>query len=175
MTDETTARGPALRAYLTAPGKISYRRSGAEIATDDLSQMTAAELLPWACEGRISVYGKTLPDRTPPREKVAATKEREPTNLQKAIAAVRVAELTKAARAAGERPNKDEIAAWLVEATAKAKAMDVVTLKIAQKREAVQIELARLRGEHGGVGDLFKSPDPELTEAVAAELSEAAE
>jgi hypothetical protein len=179
---EIKVRAATTRAYITRAldGVVEFRVNGAVAATMKVSDAEFGVMERLATEGAIRLYlqgasvadildGKAIPDRSPPVGKKSTTREREPTQLIRAIAAVRGADLVKAARSSGERPTKEAVAALNAQALEWAKALSDDAAKRAGKLAAVQVELARLRGEAGSLEDLLAAPEASASEETETE------
>lgn len=186
MTEPTEGKAKTVtRAYIVdqTAWDVEFRR-GSSVTT--MRVFDAAEGVVWrlATEAAILLYlrgkpiadildGSAIPTRTPPTPKEKHTREREPTLLVRAVAAVKAADDTKALRASGAKPDKAALAAVSGAALAWAKKLDAAALKKAQKLAPVQIELAKLRGASGSLEDLLAKPD--APEPVVADEPLAAE
>ncbi len=156
---ESGAKTPtgSIRRFYTINGDLVARESGVD------TRLTSVEEIPdsWKVEGAINAFikgkvsiedilsGKAIPDRSPPSAKAVKGGQRGKVSmLSHAIAAAKAIDMTKVAKAAGEKVNKDQL-------NAKALAW-VLNLSSEQKAElgklaVVQIELAKLKGEEGSL------------------------
>lgn len=119
--------------------------------------------------------GHNLPDRALPTPKMRGERKRGPTMIVRAIAAVKAAQTVKARRAGGEKVTKETVAEIETGALAWASALTEEQVKSAAKNIAVQIELAKLRGDDTPLDDLLSAPAPAATgEVGCAEMDVAA-
>jgi hypothetical protein len=174
-TEITKKRGPQTRCYVGEDGFV-LRTAGradiivpfveikAPVAERFIDEMVARLLLSGVAMVDIAA-GKGIPDRAVPQPKAPKNKGPKPLNqVRRAIMAVRVAELIKAARGADEKIDRPAIQTkaeeWVRGLT------DDQAARLA-RAEAVQIELAKLRGTKATLEDLLGTPTPPETEEAA--------
>lgn len=171
-TITTRERAPVGRFYVSNGHLIRREKNGPTITLLDLDDPrldSRTILTSLAVEGIVALLTRSditisdilsgvLPDRSPPAEKSAKT--REPTLLQRAIATIRERALTRATKDRGEKVDKAVIGA---EAMAQVRALSAERLKEAGKIAEVQVELARLRGSSGSLDALFAAKEEAST------------
>ena len=172
MTDTPKPdRAPVIRAYITdrTLGIVEFRREGAVLETMKVTDVGDDILDCLAIEGAIRLRlagasikdilsGDAVPLREPPAVKVSAPKERKPTQLMVAIAAVKEAELLRAARQNGAKPTKTEIEDIKARALTWARGLSAEQHATLGKNVHVKAELAKLTGVAKSLDDMLAPP-----------------
>lgn len=150
---ETTYSRVVTRCYIREDGAFILRTRGedtvvpaptlSEAALKSLAANEIARLLLAGASVADIESGKAIPARAIPAERGAKVAgPRALTMLQRAVVFVRMVEMVKDAKARGEKPNKEAIAA---DAETWVRALSKEDLAKLGKTQAVSVELAKLR------------------------------
>jgi hypothetical protein len=164
MTDTPKPdRAPVIRAYITdrTLGIVEFRREGAVLETMKVTDVGDDILDCLAIEGaiRLRLAGASIKDiLSGDAVKVSAPKERKPTQLMVAIAAVKEAELLRAARQNGAKPTKTEIEDIKARALTWARGLSAEQHATLGKNVHVKAELAKLTGVAKSLDEMLAPP-----------------
>lgn len=166
MADEPRVKRPHTRYYVVGD-TIEMRQTGQEPVVVDFAPSDAT-MRALAIEGAISMHirskeatladivaGKHELDRSPPVVRVAGSGGRKSSKLLTAIASVKAAKDIRAAKSAGERPTKDQLAEFNTAAMAWVRGQPKEAIASLAKHTDVMIEMAKLNGDSASFEDLL--------------------
>jgi len=186
MTDEPTARTRIVtRCYLSKDETMFILRTTGQpddlvaipeipgIVVDKLANEAIAKLLLSGATMADIASGKAIPDRTVPADKPIAA-PRVLNQNRRAILAVKMADMKKAAKAGGEKLDAVAVATLFDRAETWVRGLTDEQVQKATKAEAVRFELARMTGEKVTLDQLFAEPEVvPVVEAAPETLPEA--